>query len=162
MTRRHDVDDETSWGKPRGRRRGQQPGSRRSRRSLGQRIAAYTSVAVVGVLVAGTLVAYGKYRSIWDSIKRIDVAGLVGNQPPKLNNAENILLIGSDTRLNQGGIGGNAANTPGSRSDTLMLLHISPGNHDVTVVSIPRETMVPVISCPVVPSTAGQDRKSVV
>lgn len=156
MTRRHDVDDDTGWGKPRGRRRSQRPKSRRSRRSLGQRIAAYTSIAVVGVLVAGTLVAYAKYRSIWDSIKRIDVAGLVGNQPPKLNNAENILLIGSDTRVGQGGIGGNAASTPGGRSDTLMLLHISPGNHDVTVVSIPRETMVPVISCPAVDGTTGQ------
>jgi LCP family protein required for cell wall assembly len=156
MSRRHDVDDDTGWGKPRGRRRGQRSGSRRSRRSLGQRIAAYTSIAVVAVLVGGTLVAYAKYRSIWDSIERIDVAGLVGNQPPKLNNAENILLIGSDTRLNQGGIGGNAASTPGSRSDTLMLLHISPGNHDVTVISIPRETMVPVISCPAVDGTTGQ------
>src|SRR3984885_15602490 len=111
MTRRHDVDDDTGWGKSRGRRRSQRPKSRRSRRSLGQRIAAYTSIAVVGVLVAGTLVAYAKYRSIWDSIKRIDVAGLVGNQPPKLNNAENILLIGSDTRLGQGGIGGEGGNT---------------------------------------------------
>ena len=156
MIRRHDVDDDTGWSKPRGRRRGQRPESRRSRRSLGQRIAAYTSIAVVAVLVAGTLVAYAKYRSIWDSIKRIDVAGLVGNGPPKLNNAENILLIGSDTRLNQGGIGGNAANTPGGRSDTLMLLHISPGHHEVTVISIPRETMVPVISCPAVDGTTGQ------
>jgi len=155
MIRRHDVDDDPGWGKPRGRRRGQRP-TRRSRHSLGQRIAAYTSIAVVGVLVAGTLVAYGKYRSIWDSIKRIDVAGLVGTQPPKLNDAENILLIGSDTRLGQGGIGGSAANTPGGRSDTLMLLHISPGNHDVTVVSIPRETMVPVIGCPAVDGTTGQ------
>ena len=156
MTGRHDVDDDAGWGSPRGSRRGLQPKSRRSRRSLGQRIAAYTSVAVVGVLVAGTLVAYAKYRSIWDSIQRIDVQGLIGNQPPKLNNAENILLIGSDTRLHQGGIGGSAANTPGSRSDTLMLMHISPGNHDVTVLSIPRETMVPVISCPAVDGTTGQ------
>jgi LCP family protein required for cell wall assembly len=155
MIRRHDEDDDPGWGKPQGRRRGRRP-TRRSRRSLGQRVAAYTSIAVVGVLVAGTLVAYGKYRSIWDSIKRIDVAGLVGNQPPKLNDAENILLIGSDTRLGQGGIGGSAANTPGGRSDTLMLLHISPGNHDVTVVSIPRETMVPIISCPAVDGTTGQ------
>src|SRR5271170_412506 len=133
MSRRNDVDD-ADRGTPRSKRRGQ-PRSRRSRHSVAERVAAWTSVVVVAVLVAGTLVAYGKYRSIWDSIKRIDVAGLVGNQPPKLNNAENILLIGSDT---------------------LMLLHISPGNHDVTVVSIPRETMVPIISCPAVDGTTGQ------
>jgi LCP family protein required for cell wall assembly len=156
MSRRHDVDDEIGWGKPRGRRRGQRPKGRRIRRSLGQRIAAWTSIAVVGVLVAGTLVAYAKYRSIWDSIKRIDVAGLVGDQPPKLNSAENILLIGSDTRVGQDGIGGNAADTPGGRSDTLMLLHISPRDHEVTVISIPRETMVPILSCPAVDGTTGQ------
>ncbi len=156
MSRRHDVDDEIGWGKPRGRRRGQRPKGRRIRHSLGQRIAAWTSIVVVGVLVAGTLVAYAKYRSIWDSIQRIDVAGLVGNQPPKLNSAENILLIGSDTRLNQNGIGGTAAQTPGGRSDTLMLLHISPQHHEITVVSIPRETMVPVLQCPAVDGTTGQ------
>jgi LCP family protein required for cell wall assembly len=156
MIRRHNVDDDTGWSKPRGRRRGQRPKGRRLRHSMGQRIAAWTSIAVVGVLVAGTLVAYAKYRSVWDSIKRIDVAGLVGDQPPKLNNAENILLIGSDTRVGQGGVGGNAAETPGGRSDTLMLLHISPGRHEVTVISIPRETMVPVLSCPAVDGTTGQ------
>ena len=81
------------------------PRGRRLRHSLTQRILAWTSIAVVGLLVAGTLVAYGKYRAFWDSIKRVDVAGLVGDQPPKLNNAENILLIGSDTRVGQDGIG---------------------------------------------------------
>jgi len=81
---------------------------------------------------------------------------LVGHQPPKLNNAENILLIGSDTRAGQDGIGGSEAINPGSRSDTLMLMHISPGHHEVTVISIPRETMVPIYSCPASDGTAGQ------
>ncbi len=154
MSRRNDVDD-ADRGTPRSKRRGQ-PRSRRSRHSVAERVAAWTSVVVVAVLVAGTLVAYAKYRGYWDSIKRIDVAGLIGNQPPKLNNAENILLIGSDTRLNQGGIGGSAAATPGGRSDTLMLLHISPGHHEATVISIPRETMVPILSCPASDGTTGQ------
>jgi LCP family protein required for cell wall assembly len=151
MSGRNDV-----GGTGRGRRRGR-PGRRRPGRSLAQKVAAWTSVAVVGVLVAGTLTAYAKYRSLWDSIKRIDVEALVGgNQPPKLNNAENILLIGSDTRVGQKGIGGSAASTPGGRSDTLMLLHISPGHHQATVISIPRETMVPILSCPASDGTAGQ------
>jgi LCP family protein required for cell wall assembly len=113
-------------------------------------------VAVVAALVAGALVAYAKYRSYWDSIQRVDVAGLVGRQPPKLNNAENILLIGSDTRVHQRGIGGSQGLTPGQRSDTLMLLHISPGHHRITVVSIPRETMVPILSCAASDGTTGQ------
>src|SRR5215469_1411291 len=100
--------DDAARNKPRNRRRGQSAG-RRLRYSLGQRVAAWTSVAVVAVLVAGALVAYAKYRSYWDSIQRVDVAGLVGRQPPKLNNAENILLIGSDTRVGQRGIGGSSS-----------------------------------------------------
>jgi LCP family protein required for cell wall assembly len=149
MSSRNDV------GETGGGRRHGPPRSRR-RHSLAQRVAGWVSVVVVAVLVAGSLAAYAKYRSFWDSIKRIDVAGLIGNQPPKLNNAENILLIGSDTRVNQDGIGGSAASTPGGRSDTLMLLHISPGHHEVTVISIPRETMVPILSCPASDGTAGQ------
>jgi LCP family protein required for cell wall assembly len=155
MTRRNDVDATGRKG-PRRTSRGQPPRSRRPRYPLGQRIAAWTSVALVGVLVAGTLVAYAKYRAFWDSITRVDVAGLVGPQPRKFNNAENILLIGSDTRLNQHGIGGSEDVNPGSRSDTLMLLHISPGHHSVTVVSIPRETMVPILPCPASDGTTGQ------
>jgi LCP family protein required for cell wall assembly len=154
MSRRNDVDD-TGRNGSRGRRR-EPSRSRRPRYSLGQRIAAWTSVALVGVLVIGSLAAYAKYRAFWDSITRVDVAGLIGPQPPKYNNAENILLIGSDTRLNQHGIGGSEAINPGGRSDTLMLLHISPGHHSVTVVSIPRETMVPILSCPASDGTTGQ------
>jgi LCP family protein required for cell wall assembly len=111
---------------------------------------------MVAVLVAGALVAYARYRSYWDSIQRVDVQDLVGRQPPKLNNAENILLIGSDTRVGQHGIGGSQGITPGQRSDTLMLLHISPGHRRVTVVSIPRETMVPILSCAASDGTTGQ------
>jgi LCP family protein required for cell wall assembly len=150
MSGRNGV-DETGGG-----RRGGRPARRRPRRSLGQKVAAWVSVVIVGALVVGTLAAYAKYRSFWDSIKRIDVESLVGKQPPKLNNAENILLIGSDTRVGQDGIGGSAAETPGGRSDTLMLLHISPGHHEVTVISIPRETMVPILSCPASDGTSGQ------
>jgi LCP family protein required for cell wall assembly len=155
MSRRNDVDDTGRKG-PRGRRREPPSRSRRSRYPLGQRVAAWTSVALVGVLVVGSLAAYAKYRAFWDSITRVDVAGLLGQQPPKYNNAENILVIGSDTRLNQRGIGGSESINPGSRSDTLMLLHISPGHHSVTVVSIPRETMVPILSCPASDGTTGQ------
>jgi LCP family protein required for cell wall assembly len=150
MSGRNDM-DEAGGGRRRGR-----PGRRQPRRSLAQKVAAWTSVVLVSVLVAGTLAAYAKYRSFWDSIKRIDVQALVGKQPPKLNNAENILLIGSDTRAGQQGIGGSEAVNPGSRSDTLMLLHISPGHHEITVISIPRETMVPVYSCPASDGTSGQ------
>ena len=40
----------------------------------------------------------------------------VGPQPPKYTNAENILLIGSDTRVGQHGIGGRAAGQAAART----------------------------------------------
>jgi LCP family protein required for cell wall assembly len=157
MSRRRKNVEDTGWNQPpRSRRRGTRANGRGPRHSLGQQIAGYTSVVLVAVLVAGSLVVYAKYRAFWDSIRRVDVAGIIGPQPPKFNNAENILLIGSDTRLGQDGVGGTASNTPGSRSDTLMLLHISPNHHKVTVISIPRETMVPVINCPASDGATGQ------
>ena len=154
MRRRTDVDP-AGWSPPRGGRRRAQPRSRGLRQQpLRKRVAAWTSIGLVAVLVVATLAAYVKYRSFWDSIKRVDVAGLIGNQPPKLNNAENILVIGSDTRTGQHGVGGNL---PGCKcSDTLMLLHISPGRHGATVLSIPRDTMVPIYACAPSDGTPGQ------
>src|SRR5260370_35408475 len=55
------------------------------------------------------------------------------------------MVVGSDTRTGQDGGGGSL---PGCNcSDTLMLLHISPDHHGATVLSIPRDTMVPILGC---------------
>jgi LCP family protein required for cell wall assembly len=141
------------WGRSL-RSRGGQQSRRRPRQPFGKRIAAWTSIGLTAVLVLAVLAAYVKYRSIWDSIKRIDVTGLIGDQPRKLNNAENILVIGSDTRSGQHGIGGNV---PGCNcSDTLMLLHIAPGSQGATVMSLPRDTVVPIEACAPSDGTPGQ------
>jgi LCP family protein required for cell wall assembly len=154
MSRRSDVSP-ARLGLQR-RSRGRQQSRRRPRQPLRKRIAAWTSIGVTAVLVLAVLAAYVKYRSVWDSIRRIDVTGLIGNEPPKLNKAENILIVGSDTRIGQNGIGGNVASTPGGRSDTLMLLHISPGLKGATVMSIPRDSMVPILACAHSDGTLGQ------
>lgn len=129
----------------------------RKRLSTGQRVAGWLSIAVVTILVVAVLGLYIEFRSDFDSIKRIDVTGLLGNQPPKLNGAENILLIGSDTRSGQDGIGGTQSGC--NCSDTLMVMHISPGttgHRGAMVMSIPRDTMVPFISCPANNGFPGQ------
>ena len=110
------------------------------RRALG-----VLAVVVAIALVAVSLTAYLKYRSIWDSIARIQVVGL-GHRPPPLNPAMNVLVIGSDTRA-----GANrqfGAGITGQRSDTIMILHIASGGHTVVVLSIPRDSVVPVLACP--------------
>ena len=78
----------------------------------------------------------------------------LGKQPPKFNNAENIMLLGSDTRT---GVNGRIGGHVGCNcSDTVMLLHISPGHHRVTVISIPRDTEVPILSCAASDGATGQ------
>jgi len=84
-------------------------------------------------------------------IKRIDTAG----QPRKYTNALNVLLLGSDTRTGRnaaiGGQGGCDC------SDTIMVAHISPGRQSATVLSIPRDTVVPYYKCAPWRGLPGQD-----
>lgn len=116
-------------------------------------VVAWFSVAVVAVLVAASLTGYFRYRSVWDSIHRVDITGL-GTQPPQYAGGLNILLIGSDSRA--GANSGFGADIQGQRSDTIMILHLSPGDQGATVLSIPRDSMVPYLSCPAAPGFPGQ------
>ncbi len=145
---RYDEPDGGDWKAPRRRWR-----PARRRRSVWLLVTGWLAAVLVGVLVIAALGAYVKYRTVWDSIKRVDVTSL-GKQPPKFNNAENILLLGSDTRTGANGrIGGHLGC---NCSDTVMLLHISPGHHRVTVISVPRDTEVPILSCAPSDGATGQ------
>lgn len=113
----------------------------RSRRA---RILAWTSVTVVAILVvvaAGVYAAFRLELSGITHLARIDIQ----HRPPRYTNALNILLLGSDTRAGRNAkIGGiNGCNC----SDTIMLAHVSPGRGNITVVSIPRDTVVPLYAC---------------
>lgn len=113
----------------------------RSRRT---KIIRWTSIAVAALLVAGTLSAYIVIRLKLDGIThiaKIDAA----HRPPRYNNALNLLLLGSDNRHGHNGVIGGR--TGCNCSDTIMLVHISPGRGKVTVVSIPRDTVVPLYAC---------------
>src|SRR6202046_5187321 len=124
---RHDETDEARW-QPAGRRSGDQgqgragqgragrgraaarSGGGRPRASLAMRISAVMAGVLVLAVVSGSLVAYAKYRSVYDSIGRVDVSGDLNGikQPPVDPNAINILLIGSDSRSGVNGkIGGD-------------------------------------------------------
>lgn len=53
--------------------------------------------------------------------------------------AQNILLLGSDSR---GEIGGDLDDTTGTRSDTMMIVHISADREDIQVMSLMRDFWV--------------------
>jgi len=111
---------------------------------VGMVLIGWLAIGLTVVLVGGTLWAYAKYRSIWDGINHVKIDDT--SHVHKLNNALNILLIGSDSRSGRNGkIGGYVA---GQRSDTVMIVHISPRDRGITVLSFPRDTVVPIYSCP--------------
>jgi LCP family protein required for cell wall assembly len=124
------------------------PGPRRRRMAfLGPRpILAAAAIISTVVVVGVSLVAYAAVRNVYDGINHEAVtAQMLGNRPPKLNGSTNILLIGSDSRAGTGSQFGR--NVLGARSDTTMLLHITPDHTRAYVISFPRDSMVPVYSC---------------
>ena len=127
------------------------------RYSKRQRIVGGIAIFLALVFVSGSLFAYLSFRADWNGITRIDVQkDLTGGpkRPPIDPNAMNILLIGSDSRA-----GANkqfGAEVVGQRSDTIMVVHIAPGAHQVVVLSIPRDTVVPVFGCAPEDGAPGQ------
>jgi len=125
------------------------PGGRK-RRSLAFVITAWVSGVMAAVLVAAALVAYFENRAIWGSIRHEAVTGL-GKRPPKYaTSAMNILVFGSDSRAGltrREQLILHVGSTGCGCSDTIMVVHISPGRHHVTVLNIPRDLMVPMYGC---------------
>src|SRR5438067_13054454 len=114
------------------------------------RVLRWACVSLAVLLIVGLLGAYLKYRAVWNSIHRVNVA-VLGHRPPKYTSALNLLVFGSDSR--QGLTRGQqlrwhvGANKGEVNTDTIMLVHISPGRHQITVLNMPRDTVVPAYAC---------------
>jgi LCP family protein required for cell wall assembly len=65
--------------------------------------------------------------------------------PAGITGPINMLIIGSDTREGQDGIYGEVES---ELADVIMLLHISADRTNASVVSFPRDLLVPIPSCP--------------
>ncbi|MDH6569910.1 LCP family protein required for cell wall assembly [Streptomyces sp. SAI-117] len=120
---------------------------RRRRRRLG---GAGLGVGVV-VLVAGGAgwAVYAKLDGniTADEAAAAELARYEKDRPTSLvKGAQNILLIGSDSRSGDGNARyGRDSGT--ERSDTTILLHLSAGRRTATAVSLPRDLMVDVPAC---------------
>ncbi|GAA1780023.1 LCP family protein [Actinomadura chokoriensis] len=120
-----------------------QPAPRRGWRILG-----WVCIGLSAVMVVGSLTAYGLYRKAFGNISHEDVNAQLGpNRPKKLNSAMNILLLGSDTRAGSNGKYGRSLKNELPRSDTMILLHLSPGGGQAMGISFPRDLMIPMPSC---------------
>ncbi len=113
----------------------------------------WVGAIIAVVLVGGVLTAYAVYRDVFGKIHQVKVTGL-GKRPRSYDNALNILVIGSDTRSGTNSRFGK--HVTGQRSDTILVLHLSPGLRRAVVLSIPRDSVVPVLACPREPGSPGQ------
>ncbi|MFD5737661.1 LCP family protein [Streptomyces sioyaensis] len=110
----------------------------------------WAAAVAVGALLAGSAAGWVVYTKLngnirTDSATERELRKWESERPPAgPPNAENVLLIGSDSRK-----GGNRryGRSSGQRSDTTMLLHLAADRKSATAVSIPRDLMVEVPHC---------------
>ncbi|MGO4458811.1 LCP family protein [Streptomyces sp. M-16] len=117
----------------------------RRRRAL--TIAAWTAAGVV-LLGGGGLGWF--YFKLNGNLKTVDIDQALGkDRPPNVDNGSmDILVLGSDSR--DGANSEYGADDGGSaRSDTAMIVHLYDGHKQASVVSIPRDTMLPRPACAV-------------
>jgi LCP family protein required for cell wall assembly len=109
------------------------------------------SLAVLLVAIGAT--GYLIMRHLNSNIAQANISGLLGRQPVDLHpRAENIALIGSDTR---DGLAADAGGQSTDQSDTLMIIHVPADRKWAEVMSIPRDSYVNIPSC-----TMGDGRLS--
>lgn len=119
--------------------------STRPRSFLRRRLPAVFATSLVFLLTLGGIsAALGKltYNHVDGQIRR-EPPGLLQPKDPaikqaaKQTHAENYLIIGTDDR----------STVEGQRSDTTMLVHLSPDHKKAIVVSIPRDSYVTIPAC---------------
>ena len=104
------------------------------------------TITLVLVLLAGAAAGYGWYLN--HEIHHIDLRNLT-SAPVKGDDAgtENILMIGSTDRcalkVQNPAYGLCSQGVNGVNSDVVMILHLNPTNHSVSILSIPRDVFVP-------------------
>ncbi len=116
------------------------------RRRLRKRILIWGSASLAVLLVTVAVGGYALLRHFNGNIQQDDITGLLGHQPVDLHpQAENILVIGSDSRAGLSAAYGTGLVT--DQSDTLMIIHIPADRQWAEVMSIPRDSWVNIPSC---------------
>jgi LCP family protein required for cell wall assembly len=111
-------------------------------------LARYLAVGLAVLLVSGGAFAAYATWSVSSEVKTVELAGDVAGPAPQISAIDggvNLLLVGSDSRQGQGDAYGE---TEGNLNDVTMLMHIAQDHSSATVVSFPRDMVVPIPSCP--------------
>ncbi|MGW0478240.1 LCP family protein [Nonomuraea sp. NPDC003214] len=116
------------------------------------RMLAWVSIAATTVMVAGSLTGYTVYRDAFGSINQKAVKDDILTERPRDTGALNVLLVGSDTRAGEGNARygqelARTADAGGKRTDTIIVMHISPNRDAARLISFPRDSMVTIPKC---------------
>src|SRR6201995_4653685 len=118
----------------------------RRRRGRRRKVLIWTASITAGVVALAAVGGFLVYRHLNGNIQQRDVSGLLGSQPVDLHpQAENILIIGSDSRFGLSGSYGK--NLVTDQSDTTMIMHIAANRQWAEVMSIPRDSYVSIPAC---------------
>jgi LCP family protein required for cell wall assembly len=100
-------------------------------------------LVIILIIVAG---GYGYLQYRFDQFTKVNVASehqVVSGAP------FNMLVIGSDSRVGLTGAAeaqaGSSAVVQGQRSDVIMIWHVVPATRQITIMSIPRDTLVQMV-----------------
>ncbi|MFE2109042.1 LCP family protein [Kitasatospora sp. NPDC059463] len=117
-----------------------------ARRNRRRRLLKWTGGLGAFVLVAGCGGAYYAYQHFNNNITTVKVQlGNEAERPQPVGDATNILVIGTDSREGLGRAYGDEGSA--GHADTTMLFHVAKDRSNATVLSIPRDLMVPVPDC---------------
>lgn len=112
----------------------------------------WTAMGAAGLVLVAGGAGWAVYKKLDSNITKdtdaaAELARYEKERPtPLVHDAQNILLIGSDTRSGRGNK--KYGRDPGTqRSDTTILLHLAADRKSATAVSIPRDVMVNIPSC---------------
>ena len=112
------------------------------------KILAWVAGSLAVVLLLAATGAYLIYRHLNANLHQVNVSGLLGSRPVDLHpQAQNILVIGSDTRIGQGRGYGSSTQLNTDHSDTLLIVHIAASRKWADVMSIPRDSWVNIPAC---------------
>jgi LCP family protein required for cell wall assembly len=120
---------------------------RTRRRRRGLLAVAVLLAAVIGATAAFVAAAMARVSdNLAEGVAaRPGVEEPVAPTVPDWDGPVNLLILGSDERA--GLSSGEYGDDSGARSDVMMLLHVSADHRNATLVSIPRDTMLPIPEC---------------
>lgn len=110
----------------------------------------FIAAALAVVLVSGASVGAIAFNGLYSKKTTVQIYGETEGPPPQIGAIQggfNILIVGSDTRAGQGGIGGSADDDQSVLNDVNMLLHVSQDQTNAVAISFPRDMVVGIPEC---------------